>query len=108
MIEKRKRCYRVGKGWGLYEGRKLSERLKAQALCTVTSASCLSLLQVVNAQVTDTGHYVCVADNLAGSAEKSFNLNVHGESEQSFYCVLIYVYQPHLSGIFINMDGWGG
>ncbi|XP_036834633.1 hemicentin-1 isoform X2 [Oncorhynchus mykiss] len=34
-------------------------------------------LQVVNAQVTDTGHYVCVADNLAGSAEKSFNLNVH-------------------------------
>ncbi|CAB1323870.1 unnamed protein product, partial [Coregonus sp. 'balchen'] len=35
-------------------------------------------LQVVNAQVTDTGRYVCVADNLAGSAEKSFNLNVHG------------------------------
>ncbi|KAG5276279.1 hypothetical protein AALO_G00130100 [Alosa alosa] len=34
-------------------------------------------LQVINAQVTDTGRYVCVAENVAGSAEKSFNLNVH-------------------------------
>ncbi|KAL4635075.1 hemicentin-1 [Arapaima gigas] len=34
-------------------------------------------LQVSNARVTDTGQYVCVAENLAGSAEKSFNLNVH-------------------------------
>ncbi|MGH0125472.1 UNVERIFIED_CONTAM: hypothetical protein FKN15_054569 [Acipenser sinensis] len=34
-------------------------------------------LQVGNAQVTDTGRYVCVADNVAGSAEKYFNLNVH-------------------------------
>lgn len=31
------------------------------------------------AQVSDTGRYVCVADNAAGSAEKAFNLNVHGE-----------------------------
>ncbi|MBN3302329.1 HMCN1 protein, partial [Amia calva] len=34
-------------------------------------------LQVVNAQVTDTGRYICVAENVAGSAEKYFNLNVH-------------------------------
>ncbi|CAK6971319.1 hemicentin-1 [Scomber scombrus] len=34
-------------------------------------------LQVLTAQVPDTGRYVCVADNVAGSAEKSFNLNVH-------------------------------
>ncbi|KAL2089466.1 hypothetical protein ACEWY4_014154 [Coilia grayii] len=34
-------------------------------------------LQVINAQVTDTGRYVCVAENVAGSTEKSFNLNVH-------------------------------
>ncbi|KAJ7986246.1 hypothetical protein DPEC_G00337960 [Dallia pectoralis] len=34
-------------------------------------------LQVSNAQVTDTGRYVCVAVNLAGGAEKSFHLNVH-------------------------------
>uniref|UniRef100_A0A8B9H3J1 Hemicentin 1 n=1 Tax=Astyanax mexicanus TaxID=7994 RepID=A0A8B9H3J1_ASTMX len=34
-------------------------------------------LQILNAQVTDTGRYVCVADNVAGSAEKYFNLNVH-------------------------------
>ncbi|TDH08782.1 hypothetical protein EPR50_G00101320 [Perca flavescens] len=34
-------------------------------------------LQLLAAQVSDTGRYVCVADNVAGSAEKSFNLNVH-------------------------------
>ncbi|XP_039667627.1 hemicentin-1 [Perca fluviatilis] len=34
-------------------------------------------LQLLIAQVSDTGRYVCVADNVAGSAEKSFNLNVH-------------------------------
>ncbi|KAM4548643.1 hemicentin-1 isoform 1-T1 [Odontesthes bonariensis] len=34
-------------------------------------------LQVLSAQVSDTGRYVCVADNVAGSAEKHFNLNVH-------------------------------
>ncbi|XP_070817740.1 hemicentin-1 [Chaetodon trifascialis] len=34
-------------------------------------------LQVLTAQVSDTGRYMCVADNVAGSAEKSFNLNVH-------------------------------
>ncbi|XP_034438633.1 hemicentin-1 isoform X1 [Hippoglossus hippoglossus] len=34
-------------------------------------------LQVFAVQVSDTGRYVCVADNVAGSAEKSFNLNVH-------------------------------
>ena len=34
---------------------------------------------MLTAQVSDTGRYVCVADNVAGSAEKHFNLNVHGE-----------------------------
>ncbi|KAI7799480.1 hemicentin-1 isoform X1 [Triplophysa rosa] len=34
-------------------------------------------LQILNAQVTDTGRYVCVAQNLAGAAEKYFNLHVH-------------------------------
>ncbi|XP_042370765.1 hemicentin-1 [Plectropomus leopardus] len=34
-------------------------------------------LQVLTAQVSDTGRYVCVAVNVAGSAEKFFNLNVH-------------------------------
>ncbi|XP_019730956.1 hemicentin-1 isoform X3 [Hippocampus comes] len=34
-------------------------------------------LQVLTAQVSDTGRYVCVADNVAGSVEKSFHLNVH-------------------------------
>lgn len=43
--------------------------------------------QVLTAQVSDTGRYVCVADNVAGSAEKSFNLNVHGESGNCMYVV---------------------
>ncbi len=34
----------------------------------------------MSAQVSDTGRYVCVADNVAGSTEKSFNLNVHGKT----------------------------
>ncbi|KAK2835266.1 hypothetical protein Q5P01_015750 [Channa striata] len=34
-------------------------------------------LQLMTAQVSDTGRYVCVADSVAGSAEKSFNVNVH-------------------------------
>ncbi|XP_021053028.1 hemicentin-1 [Mus pahari] len=35
------------------------------------------ILQILNAQITDTGRYVCVAENTAGSAKKYFNLNVH-------------------------------
>ncbi|NWT15620.1 HMCN1 protein, partial [Vireo altiloquus] len=34
-------------------------------------------LQILNSQITDTGRYVCVAENIAGSAKKYFNLNVH-------------------------------
>ncbi|NXL89730.1 HMCN1 protein, partial [Alectura lathami] len=34
-------------------------------------------LQIVNSQITDTGRYVCVVENIAGSAKKYFNLNVH-------------------------------
>ncbi|XP_051581270.1 hemicentin-1-like isoform X1 [Myxocyprinus asiaticus] len=34
-------------------------------------------LQILNAQVIDTGRYVCVAQNLAGIAEKYFNLHIH-------------------------------
>ncbi|TSL47575.1 Hemicentin-1 [Bagarius yarrelli] len=34
-------------------------------------------LQISNTQVTDTGRYACVAENVAGSAEKFFSLNVH-------------------------------
>ncbi|XP_067893515.1 hemicentin-1 isoform X1 [Heterodontus francisci] len=34
-------------------------------------------LQILNAQVSDTGRYVCVAENVAGNTEKYFNLNVH-------------------------------
>lgn len=40
---------------------------------------CVHMFQILNAQVTDTGRYVCVAENVAGSAEKYFSLNVHGE-----------------------------
>uniref|UniRef100_A0A674IMN9 Hemicentin-1 n=1 Tax=Terrapene triunguis TaxID=2587831 RepID=A0A674IMN9_9SAUR len=35
------------------------------------------MLQILNSQITDTGRYVCVVENIAGSAKKYFNLNVH-------------------------------
>ncbi|XP_030626728.1 hemicentin-1 [Chanos chanos] len=59
---------------------KLSWLKDAQPLTPDSTHRLLSngrTLQVMNAQVTDTGRYVCVAENVAGSAEKSFNLNVH-------------------------------
>ncbi|XP_043555476.1 hemicentin-1 [Chiloscyllium plagiosum] len=34
-------------------------------------------LQILSAHVSDTGRYVCVAENVAGNTEKYFNLNVH-------------------------------
>ncbi|KAM5295481.1 hemicentin-1 isoform 3-T3 [Glossophaga mutica] len=35
------------------------------------------VLQILNAQITDIGRYMCIAENTAGSAKKYFNLNVH-------------------------------
>ncbi|XP_053098888.1 hemicentin-1 isoform X3 [Hemicordylus capensis] len=34
-------------------------------------------LQILSSQITDTGRYVCIVENTAGSAKKYFNLNVH-------------------------------
>ncbi|NWV42606.1 HMCN1 protein, partial [Grantiella picta] len=34
-------------------------------------------LQILNSRITDTGRYICIAENIAGSAKKYFNLNVH-------------------------------
>ncbi|XP_069497466.1 hemicentin-1 isoform X2 [Ambystoma mexicanum] len=34
-------------------------------------------LQIMNSQITDTGRYVCVAENIAGSSKKNFNFNVN-------------------------------
>ncbi|XP_044528060.1 hemicentin-1 [Gracilinanus agilis] len=34
-------------------------------------------LQILNSQIADIGRYVCVAENIAGSSKKYFNLNVH-------------------------------
>ncbi|XP_075689566.1 hemicentin-1 [Rhinoderma darwinii] len=34
-------------------------------------------LQIKNAQLMDTGRYVCIVENVAGSAEKIFNLNIN-------------------------------
>ncbi|XP_069890339.1 hemicentin-1 [Dipodomys merriami] len=35
------------------------------------------ILQILNTQIADTGRYVCIAENTAGSTKKYFNLNVH-------------------------------
>ncbi|KAH0618306.1 hypothetical protein JD844_017377 [Phrynosoma platyrhinos] len=34
-------------------------------------------LQILSSQIADTGRYVCLVENMAGSAKKYFNLNVH-------------------------------
>ncbi|XP_073439014.1 hemicentin-1 [Dendrobates tinctorius] len=34
-------------------------------------------LEIKNAQLMDTGRYVCIVENVAGSAEKIFNLNIN-------------------------------
>ncbi|NWX99119.1 HMCN1 protein, partial [Nothoprocta ornata] len=34
-------------------------------------------LQILNSEITDTGRYICIVENVAGSAKKYFNLNVH-------------------------------
>ncbi|XP_060630493.2 hemicentin-1 isoform X1 [Anolis sagrei] len=34
-------------------------------------------LQILSSQITDTGRYACVVENMAGSAKKYFNLHVH-------------------------------
>lgn len=36
-------------------------------------------VQIMQAQVNDTGHYTCVANNTAGTASRHFNLKVLGE-----------------------------
>lgn len=39
-------------------------------------------VQIIQAQVNDTGRYTCVANNTAGQASRHFNLKVLGESKQ--------------------------
>ncbi|KAM8931068.1 hemicentin-1 [Pelodytes ibericus] len=34
-------------------------------------------LMIVNAQLMDTGRYACIVENMAGSVQKSFNLNIY-------------------------------
>lgn len=40
-------------------------------------------VQIIQAQVNDTGRYTCVAINTAGQASRHFNLKVLGEYKQS-------------------------
>lgn len=37
------------------------------------------LLQLKNSHVSDTGRYVCIAVNVAGVADKKYDLSVYGE-----------------------------
>lgn len=64
------------------------------------------MLQILNAQVTDTGRYVCVAQNLAGTAEKSFNLHVHGESIMALFsdagtAEVVLLFKSHLDFLYL-------
>lgn len=37
------------------------------------------LLRIKGAQVADTGRYTCIAVNVAGQADRKYDVNVHGE-----------------------------
>ncbi|KAL8178143.1 UNVERIFIED_CONTAM: Hemicentin-1 [Gekko kuhli] len=39
-------------------------------------------LRIKNAQVSDTGRYVCIAVNVAGLIDRKYDLSVHGEQEK--------------------------
>ncbi len=44
------------------------------------------LLRIQDAQVADTGRYTCIAVNVAGQADRKYDVNVHGEkNSQSLY-----------------------
>lgn len=44
------------------------------------------LLRIQDAQVADTGRYTCIAVNVAGKADRKYDVNVHGEkNSQSLY-----------------------
>ncbi|PIO25068.1 hypothetical protein AB205_0051720 [Aquarana catesbeiana] len=37
-------------------------------------------LQILNTELSDTGRYICIVENVAGSAQKLFKLNIHGKA----------------------------
>ena len=40
------------------------------------------VLEIIGAEVKDSAHYMCVARNLAGETEKSFNLDIQGNKHE--------------------------
>lgn len=57
------------------DGRPLSTGRKAQILNEG------QLLRIQDAQVADTGRYTCIAVNVAGQADRKYDVNVHGEKK---------------------------
>lgn len=63
------------------DGRPLSTGRKSQILNEG------QLLRIHDAQVADTGRYTCIAVNVAGQADRKYDVNVHGEKKVSFLYV---------------------
>lgn len=51
--------------------------LQAEGYVSITANG--RIVQIKQAQVSDTGRYTCVATNIAGEDEKDFDVNIQGE-----------------------------
>lgn len=63
------------------DGRPLSTDSRAQILNEA------QLLRIQDAQVADTGRYTCIAVNVAGQADRKYDVNIHGKKKVKVFFV---------------------
>lgn len=59
-------------------------------------------------EVGDTGSYMCVAENVAGSAEKHFTLSVEDKASTATLAQASKAFQPLVMGACLPLGIWEG